>query len=163
MRTRIGHIASAAGLVCAGVIGSFAIDAGRSDAAVERADGLRRELTTIELIDHPLAGTDWQLEAVIDDGETISDLPAPSTLSFDGNNRLSIEPGCNLGGSSVILGPNLFFVYDLSLTVMACEPAIMNLESQVLSVLDGIVFYQTEADQLTLGYGDLQLVYQPVD
>lgn len=151
-------VGAALALLCGGLVGSSGIvDAEASTPGVSEvpahASGYGRQL----------AGSSWQLSAVIDDGELTAELPATSSLTFGEEGQLHVESGCNVGGGSVYIFDDFFFVDDLMMTLMACSPPIMKLERQVLSTLQDIVPYYANGNSLVLVDEERVLLYQAAE
>lgn len=96
--------------------------------------------------DAALVGTVWNLETLID-GEAAASVTAPATLSIDAEGQVSGSTGCN----------SMFGTYDadagfspLSATEIGCEPAVMDQEQFVLSVLDADATLTIEGSLLTI-------------
>ncbi len=111
----------------------------------------------------PIVGTAWALESITT-GETVSSVPvdveAP-TLSFADDGTVEVYAGCNRGGTTATIAEDgSTITFDpIATTKMACSPAAMDLEAQVLAVLDGEVQASTADGQLTLTNGDTALTY----
>jgi heat shock protein HslJ len=103
--------------------------------------------------DRPLQGTRWVVDTVVD-GDAASSVPegaeAHVTLGEDGT--FGGSTGCNqMGGDAAVDdGAGTITWSDVVATKIACEDDRMALERAVLSVLDGTVTYEIEADRLTL-------------
>jgi heat shock protein HslJ len=101
--------------------------------------------------DRPLRGTRWVVESIIDN-QAVSSVPAGAEahLTLRDGDRVEGFTGCNnFGGTAVERGGRITFSNIFS-TRMACIGDSERLESAVLSVLDGRVTAQVEADALTL-------------
>ena len=109
--------------------------------------------------DRPLEGTVWTVDTLVA-GDAASSLPAgvrAPTLTLEGGNVL-VDTGCNTGrGGYTITGDALTFG-PIATTRMACEPAAMQVEQQVLAVLTGSATFAVDADALTLTNGGTGVV-----
>jgi heat shock protein HslJ len=104
--------------------------------------------------DRPLRGTRWVVEGVVE-GDAVSSVPARAEAhlvidkaddSFGGN------AGCNQMGGTARPAERTIAFSDVITTKMACDGDRMRLESAVLSVLDGDVTWEIEADVLRLNH-----------
>ena len=103
-----------------------------------------------------LIGTTWTLNSVLD-GTSASSVPAgvePPTLTIGEDGMAEVFTGCNRGSSAVGTTTTdrgeLLTFSPVRLTKMACEPAAMELETTVLTVLDAQPAFEIVGDQLTL-------------
>ncbi len=99
--------------------------------------------------DLALVGTTWTLDTTIV-GETASSVPANSAASItitDGT--AAVHTGCNRGNAGTEISDGVITFGPMATTKMACEQALMDLESFVTRVLSGQVSYAIEADRLT--------------
>ncbi|MFE3194012.1 META domain-containing protein [Nocardia sp. NPDC059240] len=102
--------------------------------------------------DKPLTGTTWIVTALLrPDAEvrsaTLDENRPALTITPDG--KVSGSAGCNtLTGTAAIDGDTVTF--QLATTRMACDPAVMDVESQVLQALDGKTKATIDSDELTL-------------
>ena len=106
--------------------------------------------------DRPIGSTVWTLTTIID-GESASSVPtdATSTLTFvngtdTADGTALVATGCNTGSATVSLGEGTITFGPLTLTKVACEQPLMDLESSVQSVLAGDVTFEIEARSLTI-------------
>ena len=104
--------------------------------------------------DRPLRGTRWVVEGVVE-GDAVSSVPegAEAHLVIDeAKDSFGGNAGCNqMGGTARPAARTVAFSEVIS-TKMACEEDRMRLESAVLSVLDGEVTWEIEADVLRLDH-----------
>ena len=86
--------------------------------------------------------------AVASDG---IELPAGSALrlTFDGL-RLQMSGGCNTGSADYDVVDGILVMEPMSITEMACEPLLMDLDSAVADLLAAGPTMRLEGDQLTL-------------
>jgi heat shock protein HslJ len=124
-----------------------------ADTLTLTSDGTVITLTDEEVAvpDVALTGTKWQLDTIIT-GETASSVPAGvvSTLMLGEDGRAQVRPGCNTGnGAFTVAGPVITFD-PIALTAMACEGARTQVETTVMSVLDGDVDFSVDGTTLTL-------------
>ncbi|MGH9035387.1 MAG: META domain-containing protein [Acidimicrobiia bacterium] len=107
--------------------------------------------------DRPLRDTRWVVDTVVD-GEAASSVPegADAHIILGDDNGFGGSTGCNqMGGTAVVdeqAGTVTFS--DVIATKIACDDDTMRLERAVLSVLDGKVTYEIQADRLTLTHPD---------
>lgn len=109
--------------------------------------------------DRPLEGTEWTLTSIISN-EAISSLPADAEASMtitDG--QAAVATGCNRGSAGVTIEGDTIEFGPMALTKMMCTPELMDLETQVTTVLQGTVTFSIEAGTLTLTNGDNGLVW----
>jgi heat shock protein HslJ len=118
--------------------------------------GTRMELTDREVADpdRPLRGTRWVVDTIVD-GQAASSVPAGAEahLVFK-DEGFTGSTGCNqMSGTSAIDSAARTVTFsDVITTKMACDDDRMRLERAVLSVLDGKVAYDIEADRLRLDH-----------
>jgi heat shock protein HslJ len=101
--------------------------------------------------DRPLRDTRWVVDSIIDN-QSATSVPAgvEAHLTLRDGDRVEGFTGCNtFGGTAVDRGGQITFSNIFS-TRMACPGESGRLESAVLSILDGEVAAQLEADTLTL-------------
>jgi heat shock protein HslJ len=101
--------------------------------------------------DRPLRDTRWVVDSIIDN-QSLTSVPAgvEAYLMLRDGDRVEGFTGCNtFGGTAVERGGRITFSNIFS-TRKACPGESGRLESAVLSVLDGEVAAQLEADTLTL-------------
>jgi heat shock protein HslJ len=125
---------------------------------------------TLTLLDESVASPDAGLEGprwVVTDvqvGSTVSTVPTGATaaLTFDGG-KVAVEAGCNTGSGPYTLDGDTITFGPIALTMMACPPDKMALETAVLSVLTGDATYSIEGGTLRLVNepNGLHLVAQP--
>jgi heat shock protein HslJ len=127
------------------------------DDLILSTDDTEIRLTDRRVIDpgRPLRDTRWVVESIIDN-ESVASVPAgvEAYLTLRGGDRVEGFTGCNtFGGTAVESGGQITFSNIFS-TRKACPGESGWLESTVLSVLDGEVAAQVEADALTLTRAD---------
>lgn len=101
--------------------------------------------------DHPLAGTDWRLESLLD-GDTVAPLPpgTGATLVF-ADDSLALEVvDCNRGTGDVAVSGATIEVGPLAMSARACPPDPSAVEHAVVTVLHGAIGYVIAGDTLTL-------------
>jgi heat shock protein HslJ len=105
--------------------------------------------------DASLTGTVWQLDAITE-GASVSSVPAGVTadIAFDAKGTLHANLGCNIGNGSYTVEGDTLQIGPLATTRKACEGAASDVESAMLSVLDGPVTYTIDGSQLTLSPSD---------
>ena len=102
--------------------------------------------------DRPLEGTMWNVTGSIS-ADAVSSVPEGASITINGD-TVEVNTGCNTGsGSATVEGDTITFG-PIATTKKACDEAINDLESQVLTVLDGEVTYDIQASSLTLMNGD---------
>lgn len=122
---------------------------------------LRAKDQTVTLVDRkvaspdkPLKGTDWVVtEIITQDARTTSRTLAETrpTLLIAEDGTVSGTTGCNrMTGSADIAPSGSPITFRLATTRMACPPEVMEVESAVLSTLDGTTTADIDADTLTL-------------
>lgn len=121
------------------------------------------DMTDDEVVnpDQPLTGGLWILEAIAD-GDAVSSLPTgvKSTLRFEDNGEFTASPGCNSGGGQyTVEGDNITFG-SMAMTAMGCPGDRSEVESTVVSVLQGDVTYAIDGSSLTLTNGGTALTYR---
>jgi heat shock protein HslJ len=132
-----------------------------SDVLTLTAEGAVLTLTDREVADpdRPIEGTVWQVESLVS-ADVVSSVPAGvrvPTLVFSGG-EVQVDSGCNTGSGTADVGATDIVFGPLATTLMACDEASSQVESQVFGVLQGTVSYTVEADVLTLTNGDQGLV-----
>lgn len=104
-----------------------------------------------------LAGTGWQVDDVASgglvDGVNI-------TLNFDADGRVNGSSGCNTYMGSYSQSGSELELGQLAGTLMACPPALMDLERIFLDILGGAVEYSIDPDMggLTITSADGQTI-----
>lgn len=100
--------------------------------------------------DRPLEGTRWIVDGLVS-SQSVSSVPAGAVASLRiTGGAVDVETGCNTGSGGVEVGETSITFGPVATTKMACDPARMELERFVLSVLAGEVGYTIEAGTLTL-------------
>jgi heat shock protein HslJ len=98
-----------------------------------------------------LEGTTWTVNGIVAN-EAVSSLPMDAEASItitDG--QAAIRSGCNSGSASVEIADTTITFGPIALTKMACaDEAVNQLETHVLTVLDGEVTYEISGDSLLL-------------
>lgn len=94
-----------------------------------------------------LAGTSWQVEDVaaggVIDGSNL-------TLVFGDNGMINGSSGCNQYTGGFAVNGNKLDVGKVAATMMACAPALMDLEQKFLAVLNGAQEYSIDAEKRKL-------------
>jgi heat shock protein HslJ len=110
-----------------------------------------------------LEGTAWQLDG-IRTGDSVSSVPAGQrlpTLTIAGDGTVTLDTGCNRGGSTATVEGSTITLGPVMTTKMACaDKAGRQTEAAVLAVLDGAVEFSITEKTLTLTKGDRGLVYK---
>ena len=119
-------------------------------------DGVTLTLTDSELAnpDRPLEGTTWNVEGLID-VDAISTVPAgveASLVFADG--QVEVAAGCNTGSGPADITDTTITFGAIATTRMACGEEAMNVESLILTFLQGEVGYTISADMLTMTNDD---------
>jgi heat shock protein HslJ len=103
--------------------------------------------------DRPLRGTRWVVDTVVD-GDAASSVPegAEAHVILGEDGRFGGSTGCNqMGGTAAVdEAAGTISFSDVIATKIACEDDKMSLERAVLSVLDGEVAYDIQAERLSL-------------
>jgi heat shock protein HslJ len=98
-----------------------------------------------------LEGTTWTVTGIVAN-EAVSSLPMDAEASItitDG--QAAIRTGCNSGSTSVEITDSTITFGPIALTKMACaDEAVNQLETHVLTALDGEVTYEISGDSLSL-------------
>lgn len=114
--------------------------------------GARLELLdrTVAEPDLPLEGVRWVLDG-LRDADAVSSVPVGvvASITFEGGRAL-VEAGCNRGSAGVEITADTLTFSPLALTRMMCEPAAMEVEALVASVLDGSVSYTITSNRLSI-------------
>lgn len=115
--------------------------------------------------DRPLVGTTWTLETLEDGSDADSasvgaDTGVSSTLRFGTDGELAASPGCNRGSARYRFEADTIALDPIVLTRMACDGPAMNVESDVVQILDGVVSYEIVGSRLRLTRDRRTLVYR---
>ncbi len=108
-----------------------------------------------------LDGTQWTLTGY-GSADSLTTPAAAITIEFLDGQARGIAACNHYGGAYVLDDDKLTFSDGLSQTMMACEPAIMELEQQYLAALRAISAVQRDGDKLTLQTADGVWVFQPI-
>lgn len=135
-------LALVSGLVAVGLVGAPTVAAQGSGLPAEALD---REWSLTSLQRAP--------------GDVTDTAGAGITLQFGSDGRLSGRDGCNSfagtytadegGQLEITLGPS---------TLIACEPAVMDLATAYVGALDEVATYRLDGGRLELGFGDQGLL-----
>ncbi|MGQ0837753.1 META domain-containing protein [Actinokineospora sp.] len=109
----------------------------------------------------PLIGTQWQVDTLVD-GQTAGSVPAGATFVFSAD-KVTITGLCNLREVPYqAAGTTLTFELG-PMTLMACAPEIMTVESAAVAAFSGAATYRIETNTLTITNGDkgLRLLARP--
>lgn len=100
--------------------------------------------------DLALEGTRWMVDTVVE-GDVASSVPAGATawLVFRAG-TIEVAAGCNTGSAAFRQERDTLAIGELTLTAKACQPDLMRLEHAVVTVLDGEISFDIEADVLRL-------------
>ncbi|MDO5736888.1 MAG: META domain-containing protein [Propionibacteriaceae bacterium] len=94
-----------------------------------------------------LSGTAWVLESM---GGASKDEATTMTVQFTAEGSISGSGGCNrFMGTFTMTGDDLS-IEPQGTTMMACEPAVMELETSFLEALQGAKSYAVDGEKLTL-------------
>lgn len=126
------------------------------DSLVLDKDGTRIEYLDQEVAtpDATLTSRTWTVEAIIEgDLAQLAQWPAPATLVFGADHRVTIDTSCNSGsGTFAVAGTGLAFS-DVSVTERGCtDPQLADLERVMLGLLLGPqpVTWEITVDRLSL-------------
>ncbi len=97
--------------------------------------------------DNALTGTSWQVEDVASGGIIDS---SNLTLTFGEDGRINGSSGCNSYMGDYSVNGDELELSQLASTMMACPPAIMDLERKFLDVLGGAEEYSIDPDTMKL-------------
>ena len=111
-----------------------------------------------------LAGTSWLAEDIAAQG-VIDNLQ--TTLSFESENRVVGNAGCNRYFGSVLIDADKLEFGPLGSTMMACPEAVMNQEQRFLAALEssrgyrldnqtGLLYFTDQAGQDVLRFSRLE-------
>lgn len=108
-----------------------------------------------------LEGVNWVLvRSSIDELVADAPLEARVDLRFQGG-EIGGHAGCNIyGGPYELEGPAIS-LRALSMTEMACEPPLMELEAAYTTALGGVREHRVNGDELLLTGGGVRLVFAP--
>lgn len=99
-----------------------------------------------------LEGTTWMLDGTLAN-QGISTIPVDAegvaTLTIS-DGTAQIATGCNSGSGSAEITDTTITFGPIALTRMACAADVMDLETMVITVLDGEVTYEIDGDRLLL-------------
>jgi heat shock protein HslJ len=108
------------------------------------------DATSQQASDRPLVDTVWVIDGLIS-GDDVSTVPENSEASITiSDGRAAVHTGCNRGNATVDITDETMTFSPMATTMMACEPALMELEFAVTSVLNGEVDYAIDADRMTI-------------
>lgn len=129
------------------------------DSLTLTSDDVTVELTAST--DNPLVGTTWELQGTVANEAMTPVNPNVTTPSLEiaEDGSVSVFTGCNNGSTTVEIGEDTLTFAPIAMTKMFCEGAPGQLETKVVSVLDGEVTYVTDGDTLTISNGDTGLVF----
>ena len=114
-------------------------------------------LTLTREEDAELEGTRWRLDG-LERNEAISSMPQGVEASLKINDgQAEIDFGCNTGGGEVTVTEGQLEFGELIRTLKGCEEDATEVETQMLSVLQGTVDYEIDRSQLRIGSGDERL------
>jgi heat shock protein HslJ len=112
-------------------------------------------------VEAPDVEGDWQLLSGQIDGNPIPLVAAsPITLRLEGT-RVSGRSACNQYGGSFLIDGDAIQFGELSTTLMACEPAVMDSESAYSQALGRIDTFTIEGTDLVLTGGGVELRFAP--
>ena len=109
--------------------------------------------------DTEISGTTWEMESLVT-ADAVSSVPAgvrTPTLQIEGD-QIFVDTGCNTARGSVTVEDGILEIGPLATTRMACPGDAADVETHVLTVLDGVVDVAVEANQLTVSNGQDGLV-----
>ena len=110
--------------------------------------------------DRELEGTMWIVTSLLSGDTASSTVPGTNATVRFVNGSAEVFAGCNRGSGAAVIGATAIEFGPLGITKMACEPAAMELELAVTTVLQGSVTYRIEGTQLTLMQGDAGLLLE---
>ena len=101
--------------------------------------------------DQLLTGPSWQLDSITSD-DVVSSVPqgATASLMFTSEGQVQANLGCNIGHSRYTVEGTILRIGPLASTQKACEPPASDVESAMVSVLQGDVTFGVDGNQLTL-------------
>ncbi|HUV16982.1 MAG TPA: META domain-containing protein [Ilumatobacteraceae bacterium] len=112
-------------------------------------------MTLDELQPSTLVDTTWTVTGTVAN-EAVSSVPMDATASITiaDDGTVAVDTGCNTGSGSVEVGDDTLTFGPIATTKMACPPEQTELETSVLSVLQGEVTYTIDGDSLSLRSGE---------
>jgi heat shock protein HslJ len=104
----------------------------------------------------------WQLVSGTGPGGKV-EAPAPArvTLTIEGG-EAGGTAACNQYGGAVTIDGDRFSLEDVSMTEMACAPAVMRAEAAYAAALDRVDTARVEGDRLVLRGDGAELTFEPV-
>ena len=112
--------------------------------------GSEATLTLDAVQDVGIEGTTWMITGTVAT-EAVSSIPAgaePSLTITDG--QAAIDTGCNSGSGSVEVTDTTLTFGPIATTRMACPPDLTDLETTVLTVLQGEVTYEIDGASMSI-------------
>ena len=107
--------------------------------------------------DLSLTGTTWTLDE-IRDTDSVSSVGVTATLTIDDDGAYHVETGCNTGNGTATITDSTIDFGPMALTRMACaDEGAQEVETAMVTVLDGVVDYQVVESRLTLTTDDAGL------
>lgn len=132
-----------------------------TDAGAGGADDVGPD-ETAEDPDDPAIG-DWVLVSGTFDGEPIEPIPGhEATISFEADGSFGGRAACNGYGGTTSLDNGSVELGQLSITEMACEPDVMELEAVFVEALLAVDRYEVLDGDLTLTGSGAELVFEPI-
>jgi heat shock protein HslJ len=133
----------------------------RSDGEVLTLTGTGVELSfeaQVPAADASLTGTTWMLESLVSGGAVSSGVSSTvgteATLTIGAGGSVSGTTGCNGFDGALEIVDDRFGSSEFVVTDMACEPAVMDQEDAVLTVLGGGPTWAIDGDLLSLQLDD---------
>ncbi len=120
-------------------------------------------ITLVEEPDQTLEGPTWTFDSILSaDAVTSVAVVRPPTLTFAAGQvgQVAVDTGCNTGSGPYEATATEITFGPIALTRMACDDATAQVEAAITTVLEGVVSYEIDADQLRLTKGDEGLVYR---
>jgi heat shock protein HslJ len=100
----------------------------------------------------PLEGTEWRLDGIGGDGDTVSSVLSGTegTAMFDREGRVAGSGGCNGYGAPYTVEGEAIQVGEIAVTAIGCEPDVMAQEAAFLEALGRAATYRIEGSTMTL-------------
>jgi heat shock protein HslJ len=108
----------------------------------------------------PLSGSVWAIESVTT-ATGSSDAPEGASITYE-DGSVHVSTGCNQGNTEVTEADGVLTFGPMAMTRMACEPAVMEVETRIVEVLGLPLTFEADGDVLTLSNGDSSMVLRRV-
>jgi heat shock protein HslJ len=129
----------------------------KADAAqLTLYDANGKELAAFNAQSSDLAGTSWIVTGYNNGKQAVVSVMASTelTANFGADGKLSGNSGCNTYTSSYQLEGNKITIGPAATTRMACEPAVMEQETQYLAALQSAATYRIDGSKMEMRTAD---------